>query len=80
VAIGARVIDGNDETLVLDIFKIQASKILDEFETSRGQINVVAGACSKSALVTTKANQALKLIDDANLAIKSMLGRLPAQR
>jgi hypothetical protein len=76
VFIGAGTIDSSDERLVLDVFKVAADGVLNYLTTARGHTNFVAGICSQSTLVTTKADRALKLLDNSTAAIKSMLRRL----
>ena len=74
VSIASSMVDKSDEQTVLGAFKIEAEHLLKRIELNRKGINLTAGYCSRGNVVAVKAQEILRLYDEASSLLRSMLG------
>jgi hypothetical protein len=74
VSIASLMVDKSDEQTVLGAFKIEADHFLKQIELNRKGINLTAGYCSRGNVVAVKAQEILRLYDEASSILRSMLG------
>jgi len=74
VSIASFMVDKSDEQTVLAAFKIEADRFLKQVELNRKEINLTAGYCSWNNVVAVKAQEILRLYDEASSLLRSMLG------
>jgi hypothetical protein len=74
LSIASLMVDKSDEQTVLGAFKIEANHSLKQIELNRKGINLTAGYCSRGNVVALKAQEILRLYDEASSLLRSMLG------
>jgi len=74
VSIVSSMVDKSDEQTVLGAFKIEADRFLKQIELNRKGINLTAGYCFRGNVEAVKAQEILRLYDEASSLLRSMLG------
>jgi hypothetical protein len=64
-------------TQVLAVLKVDATDFLNHENISRREINSVASYCSSSNVVVAKAQEILRLYDEATSVVRSMMKKVP---
>jgi hypothetical protein len=68
--------DKSDEKTVLDFLHEYATGFLEHIDISRQSINSTAGYCSSVNVAVAKAQEVLKLQEEATSVVRSMMSRL----
>jgi hypothetical protein len=76
VSLASSMVNKLDEQMVLATLNMDATSFLKHIELGRKGINSTAGYCSSNNVAVAKAQEILKLYDEATSVVRSMMSRL----